>query len=48
MTTFKSWGFLSPNAKVSAKSAKLLLKKAEGPEGHRNLPSPPFSKEIKN
>ena len=31
------------NERISAKSAKLLLKKAEVPEGLRNLPSPPFS-----
>ena len=43
MKTFKSQGFLSPNARISTKSAKLLLKEAEGPEGLLNLPSPPFS-----
>ena len=32
MTTFKNRGFLSPNARISVKSAKPLLKEAEGPE----------------
>ena len=41
MTTYKSRGFLSPNMRGSLR--KILLKGAEGPEGLRNLPSPPFS-----
>ena len=43
LTTFKVWDFLSPNARISVKSAKTFTQKIEGSEGLPNLRSLPFA-----
>ena len=42
MTTFKSRGFLSQNARIFAKSAKLLLKEAEVQKAFETCQVHPF------